>query len=155
MKNIIKDLGIIDIVLSNDKESMDIINFAKEYYAKNPYSHVCIFNSFSQLVTSSAVPILHLSQAKFFYGSIIATDIDSLEMCIDFPNVNKIIFFAQSIPWANELSEYSRWNKLFESDNLEILAQNQYIYDILDICWKTPIGISERLDYESVSKIIQ
>lgn len=149
-----QDLGILCTNMSNDKITLSLIDFAKEYYLHNPYNQVCFFNSFCEVVAPQNIPILHLSQAKFFYGNLLVLDSVSLELCGDFPNINKILFWAQNIPWAQQSRNYKEWERLFYNDKIEIIANNEQIYDIFEICYKKPKCIAERLDYEKIKQCL-
>lgn len=148
------DLGIISIKISNDEETKNLVDLAKIYYGNHPYSQVCFFNSFNEIISSENIPILHLSQAKFFYGNLLVTDTKSLELCVDFPNIHKIIFYTSGVPWLQEKKHYKEWENIFYRDNLTIIAQNQEISDIFEICYKKPQCFSERLTYETIQKCI-
>lgn len=149
-----KDLGIIQIKLLKNENTDNLINLAKQYYNNNPYNQVCFFNSSSNIISTQNIPTLHLSQSKFFYGNLIVTDISALSLSITFPNINNILFFACDIPWLEKLKSYKDWENLFYHDRLKIIAKNQEIHDIYSICYKTPISISERLDYEKIEKFL-
>lgn len=149
-----KDLGIVQIELSNNESSNNLIDLAKNYHDHNPYNHVCLFNSFCEIIETKNVPILHISQAKFFRGNLLITDIQSLELCISFPNLNKIVFFASDIPWIEQQKNYKDWENLFYHNRLEIIAKNRDIYDIYSICYKSPRIISERLSYEKIEECL-
>lgn len=149
-----QDLGIVYTNMSNNNETISLIDFAKEYHEYNPYNQVCFFNSFCEVVSSQNVPILHLSQAKFFYGNLLVLDSDSVELCENFPNIKKILFWAQDIPWEKQLKNYKEWERLFYNDKIEIIANNEQIYDIFEICYKKPKCIAERLDYEKIKQCL-
>lgn len=149
-----QDLGIVYTNMSNNNETISLIDFAKEYHEYNPYNQVCFFNSFCEVVSSQNVPILHLSQAKFFYGNLLVLDSDSVELCENFPNIKKILFWAQDIPWEKQLKNYKEWETLFYSTKIEIIAKNQKIYDIFEICYKKPKCIAERLRYETIKQCL-
>lgn len=149
-----QDLGIVCPSMSNDHSTIMLISFAKEYYLKNPYNQVCFFNSFCEVVAPQNIPILHLSQAKFFYGNLLILDSESLELCNDFPNIKKILFWAQNIPWEKDLKNYKEWEKLFYNHKTDIIANNQKTYDIFEICYKKPKCIAERLSYEKIKQCL-
>ena len=149
-----QDLGIVYTNMSNNNETISLIDFAKEYHEYNPYNQVCFFNSFCEVVSSQNVPILHLSQAKFFYGNLLVLDSDSVELCENFPNIKKILFWAQDIPWEKQLKNYKEWERLFYNDKIEIIANNEQIYDIFEICYKKTKCIAERLDYEKIKQCL-
>jgi hypothetical protein len=150
----IADLGMMCIKLDNGITSNSILKTGKSLIDNNPYSQICVFNSYSEVVNNHSVPILHLSQAKFFNGNLIVFDIPSLILSKSFVNISNIFYYAHDIPWTQHSVPFKYWLNIFDSENLNIIAKNQQIYDIYDICWKKPIGISEDFSYETIKDLL-
>ena len=101
------------------------------------------------------MPILHISQAKFFRGDLVLFDIPSIILTETFTNINNRYLYAQDIPWSQEASiNYREWHSLYNQNNLNIIAGNSSLYDIYNICWKTPLGSVENFNYDRLSEII-
>jgi hypothetical protein len=149
-----EDLGIICIRLENTNTSDSILKTAKSLIDNNPYAQVCVFNSYSDVVQNHSVPLLHISQAKFFNGNLIIFDIPSLILSKNFINVSNRFYYAHETPWTEHTMPFKYWSELFDADNLNIIAKNSYLYDIYDICWKKPIGISEDFSYETIKDLL-
>lgn len=149
-----KDLGIVSTKLSNDQRTSEMVGIARKYFDTNPFSQVCFFSSFCDIISHNNIPVLHLSQAKFFYGNLLITEIKDLDLCISFPNIYKILFFASNIPWESESRSYKDWESIFYQSNVQIIAKNQKIYDIFSICYKEPLTIIERLDHEKIQECL-
>lgn len=150
-----KDNGFVLIKIDNSTIYSNIFDTILSFIKDNPYSQNIIFNSFSEKIDNSKIPILHLNQAKFFYGNIFVFDFISLILTKKFPNIYKKYFYAQDIPWESvPNTNYQELCSFLLNNDVEIIAKNQYIYDIYNICWKKPIGISENFDYESLKQII-
>jgi hypothetical protein len=150
----IKDLGMMCIKLENTTTSKSILKTAKSLIDNNPYTQICIFNSYSEVVDNNSVPLLHLSQAKFFDGNLIVFDIPSLILSKNFINVSNRFYYAHETPWTQHIMSFKYWSDIFNSENLEIIAKSQQIYDIYDICWKKPIGVSEDFSYETIKDLL-
>jgi hypothetical protein len=150
----IADLGIVCIKLENTITSNSILKTAKSLIDNNPYNQICIFNSYSEVIDNCSVPILHLSQAKFFKGNLIIFDIPSLILSKSFINVSNRFYYAHEAPWTQHVMSFKYWSDIFNSENLSIIAKNQKLYDIYDICWKKPIGISEDFSYETIKDLL-
>jgi len=148
------DLGILCVKLENTTTSDLILRTAKSLIDNNPYSQICIFNSYSEVIDNHSVPILHISQAKFFKGNLIVFDIPSLILSKNFINLSKRFYYAHELPWTKYSQNFKYWSKIFECEDLEIIAKNQQLYDIYDICWKKPIGISEDFSYETIKGLV-
>jgi hypothetical protein len=150
----ISDLGIVCVKLENTSTSNAILKTAKTLIDNNPYSQICVFNSYSEVVDNHSVPLLHLSQAKFFKGNLIVFDIPSLILSKNFISVSNRFYYAHETPWTQYSMSFRYWLEIFDNDNLNIIAKNQYLYDIYDICWKKPIGISEDFSYETIKDLL-
>jgi hypothetical protein len=100
------------------------------------------------------MPILHLSHAKFFSGNILVTNLPSLELSLSFVNVQKILFWTSNLPWAGTSQHYKYWEKIFLDDRVSVIAYNTYINDLYSLCYKNPIIVSERLNYEEIQKCL-
>jgi hypothetical protein len=150
-----KDIGFILIKIDNSALYDNIFNTIQSFIQNNPYNQYVVFNSFCEKIDNSNIPILHLNQAKFFHGSLVLFDFVSIIISKKFPNIHKKYFYAQNIPWESiPKTQYAELSNFLIDDNLDIITKNQYVYDIYDICWKKPLGISENFDYESLQKIL-
>lgn len=151
----INDLGFLILSIENTELFHNLLSSIKDFINNNPYKQICIFNSVSDKVNTFNIPLLHVKQAKFFHGDIIVFDLLSLMLIKNFPNIKNKYFFVNTIPWEHNGFSFNEWKALIEQENLNIIAQNQAIYDIFDICWKSPIGIGENFSYETISKLIR
>jgi len=148
------DLGILCIKLENTTTSEHILKTAKSLIDNNPYSQICIFNSYSEIVENNSVPILHISQAKFFKGNLVVFDMPSLILSKNFINLSKRFYYAYELPWTKHIQNFKYWSEIFDSKDLNIITKNQQLYDIYDMCWKKPIGISEDFSYETIKDLV-
>ena len=85
-----QDLGFIILKTDNTAMHEAIFKSIKSIIDNNPYNQICVFNSYNEKANTYNVPIVHLNQAKFFYGNIVVFDSLSLMMAKNFPNINKI-----------------------------------------------------------------
>jgi hypothetical protein len=150
----IEDLGVMCIKLENTTTSDSILKTTKSLIDNNPYAQICVFNSYSDVVNNHSVPLLHLSQAKFFAGNLIVFDIPSLILSKNFINVSNRFYYAHETPWTQHVMPFKYWSDIFDSENLSIIAKSQQIYDIYDMCWKKPVGISEDFSYETIKNLL-
>lgn len=149
-----KDLGIVSITMQNNKTTTNLIKVAHEYFDNHPYNQVCFFTTNCDIIQNIMMPVLHVGHAKFFSGNILVTDLQSLELALSFINIYKIIFFATDIPWTTNKKYYKYWENIFLDDRTNIIANNEYLYDLFSICYKKPNIISERLSYEEIAKCL-
>ena len=143
------DIGFFMCKLTNNPEHNRILKTVKDFIDNNSYQQYLVFNSFCENVNQYSIPVLHLSHAKFFYGDLIVFDFISLIMASKFPNIKNLYYYATNIPWNESTrSRYTDWEKIFNLNQVQIIAANQPLYDIYDIAWKKPTGISENFSYE-------
>lgn len=149
------DLGIILLTLENTRVYDSIFASIQNMIKENPYKQICIFNSKNNRIETGNVPILHLSQAKFFNGNLLIFDTLSLLFAKNFVSVNKIYFYVSDFLWTgNQYSSYYEVKDLFDTENLEFIARDEQTSDIYEICWKKPITISKDINYESLKQIL-
>ena len=150
-----QDLGFIMLKLNNNEMHDAIFQSVKSIIDNNPYNQICIFNSYNEKVKTYNIPIVHLNQAKFFYGNIVVFDSLSLMMAKNFPNINKIFFFVNDSVWSQQAySRYKNIKEMFDTKNLEFIASNSRTSEIYELCWKKPICVSGDLSYESIKNIL-
>jgi len=150
------DLGVILLNIKPSAKQNEIFKTLYDFIENRPYDQIVVFNSYCDIVDNYLVPILDVSQAKFFHGNILVFDTDSLFLASKFINTNKLFFYStEEPPWAKDNKPYSYWKNIFENNNLYIITDSIYLNDLYSITWKDPIGISESFKYETLQHIIQ
>lgn len=150
----INDLGFLIFSIENNRMFDEILLCIKKYIDNFPYKQVTIFNSVCEKIDTKNIPLLHIKQAKFFDGDIFVFDLIGLMLIKNFPNIKNKYYFASNIPWEQTDLTFTQWSEIFNQPNLNIIAHNKNIYNVFDITWKKPLGISETFNYESLSKIL-
>ena len=150
-----KDIGFLLIKMNNDSTYNRILKTISDFILNNPYNQYVIFNSFSDKIDTINVPILHINQAKFFYGDLFVFDFISCLLTQNFPNLSNRYLYTKDLFWTVDPgNSYNEWESILMKDNLNIITHNKYVHDIYDICWKKPIGISENFTYEELKNIL-
>lgn len=150
-----REIGLIITKLLNVDTQDNILKMAKQLQNRNPYDQVVIFNSYSEKIDTHGLPILHLNQSQLFDGSLLLFDLPSIILTSKFPNLTKRIFYAVDTPWAlSPATPHYEWHSLYMQNNLDIITQNDHLYQIYDICWKKPIGVSEDFSYEQIANFV-
>ena len=100
--------------------------------------------------------VLPIYEAKYQYGNFFVWDILSLELCISFPNVNKIFYFQNNnIPWIKAFNiNYQDWSQLFDNPKVDIITDDMTTKELFDLAWKQirTIDITSEALYEIVWK---
>ena len=150
-----KDIGFLLIKMNNDSTYNRILKTISDFILNNPYNQYVIFNSFSDKIDTINVPILHINQAKFFYGNLFVFDFISCLLTQNFPNLSNRYLYTKDLFWTVDPgNSYNEWESILMKDNLNIITHNKYVHDIYDMCWKKPIGISENFTYEELKNIL-
>lgn len=150
-----KNIGFILIKLQNTPTHDKILQTIKQIEEENVYGQTIIFNSYSERIDSYNLPILHLSQAQFFYGTLVLFDLASILLTQKFPNINKRLMYTNSLPWVTTNNTlYEEWKSLYLQNNLDFVVDSQTTYDIYNMCWKQPLGIVEGFEYEKIKEYI-
>jgi hypothetical protein len=151
-----KDYGFILLKLEDGPIFDRVIKNIETIASHKPYDQVCIFNSSNDRIQTHTVPVLHLNQSKFFFGNLFLFDIKSAIITQSYPNIYKRYLYVTNVPWEQNLvGDYKEWKNVFDVDNLEIIAQNQHLADIYEICWKKPILVAEDFTYEQIKNILE
>jgi hypothetical protein len=148
------NLGFMIINLENNSYYENILQNIKKIIDNNPYINISVFSSNCNKIMTHNVPILHLSHAKFFKGDLWTFDLTGILVAKNFPNINKKILYVNDIPWIkNRNNPYEEWERIYDK-SIDFVTNNQYTYDIYNICWKQPIDIMEEFNYEKVQSIL-
>jgi hypothetical protein len=147
-----KDIGFVLLKMDNNSS---VIDTALSICANRPYDQISLFSSSVNNWSDGRLPIFHINEVKYFFGSLFIFDLASLILTRDCPNLINRYFYATNIPWTDRPeTSYSDWKDIFYQPNLEIIAPNKTISDVYEICWKKPLAIIPELNYESLSEII-
>lgn len=150
-----KDIGFLIFRLTNSVFCDRALECAKNISIHRPFDQVVVFNSFSDKINTSNIPILHLNHAKFFKGDLIIFDLMGIVMSQNFTNISKRYLYVTDMPWLNAGStRYKEWSQVYMANNVEIIASNEKLFDIYKLLWKKPIGICEDLNYEKLQNLI-
>jgi hypothetical protein len=132
----------------------DQINNFYTKYNDNKELNLVMFNSFNGS-SNHNIPVLHLNQAKYFFGKLFVFDIISLFMASHFPNLNNIYYYTNNTPWTEDMNiGYMFWDKIFNNNKLELITDNN-TYHIYKNLWKKPLLATERFDHETIQQAIQ
>jgi hypothetical protein len=122
---------------------------------KNQY--VCFTDTQQKSYNKIGIPILSITECKFFYGTLFVFDIESLLICKSFPNVKKIYYYMTDIPWKEtpHINYFDLRNLYQENTNVNIITKTLSLYSTYSNCWnRQPLGIMEELNYENFKRLI-
>jgi|688.fasta_scaffold207150_2 hypothetical protein len=149
------DLGFFAITLENIQLHEKLCDTLGSYIKNHPKQHIVLFNQYSEKIDTKNIPILPLSHSKYFDGSLVVFDIQSLLIAEGSIKCKNLYFYAQNIPWQISYSHYSDWKNIMKHDKLKVIANSTYLHEIYNMVWNNSIGICEDINYEQFSKFVQ
>lgn len=130
------------------------INSFNSIYNTDKKYNLVFFNSYNGS-SNHAIPVLHLNQAKYFFGDIFVFDIISLFISSHFPNLKNLYYYANATPWLDDMNiGFNFWNKIFNNSKLQLITDNNN-YHIYEKLWKKPLLSTERFDHETIQQALQ
>jgi hypothetical protein len=150
-----KDIGFI---VSNNHIYNNLHNLFLELIQNDPVNQYLCFTYNNSINTNKLnMPILPLSEAKFWQGRLFVFDLEVIDIVKNFPGIDQIYYFLQHPEWMNyaQVNHFDLRNIYAENEKISVIAQNYNIYNIYQRCWnKKPIGVMEVLSYENFKNII-
>lgn len=149
------DIGfyITNIEGSNKDQLLECVN---NYVENNPYDNVVVFNDVFNAITNNKFYTLHISHAKYFKGTLFIFDIKDATIVNTFPAPKRKIFFATQAYWQNnKMVQYAAWNQIFNNSDMDIVVNNESMFDVYKMCWKEPIHIVPKISYEEIKHVLQ
>ena len=148
----------IGFLLSDTKIIEDIYPIVSDLISKDFKNQYTCFthvqqNSYNKL----GIPILSITECKFFYGTLIVFDIESLAICKNFPNIKKIYYYMTDVPWkqTSHINYFDLRNHYQENTKINIVTKTSNLYNVYTNSWnKQPLGIMEELNYENFKRLI-
>ena len=148
----------IGFLLSDTKTIEDIYPMVLDLIDKDfKNQYVCFTHIQQNTYNKLGIPIISITECKFFYGTLIVFDIESLVICKSFPNIKKIYYYMTDIPWEKtSYINYFDLRSLYqENKDINIITKTSKLYRIYENCWnKQPIGTMEDLNYENFKRLI-
>lgn len=145
------------LTTADHSEKIDpIISSINQMVDDHPYDNIILFNNtYNRIDTNKKFPIIHINQAKYFKGYLFLFDIKSAMITKTFPSSKKQFLYIDQIPWTtDEPTPVLFWKSIFDFENIETIAKNEQISDILEICWKKPISTVESINSEELYNVI-
>ena len=152
--NINKQLSALSIHPQSEYDGA-MLSWFNSLYNIDPNINLKLFSSCCDILNiNKRFSVLPIYEAKYQYGNFFVWDILSLELCISFPNVNKIFYFQNNnIPWIKAFNiNYQYWSQLFDNPKVDIITDDMTTKELFDLAWKQirTIDITSEALYEIV-----
>lgn len=151
------DIGFYLVDCDNSEKHNSIINLINQLVVDHPYDNIILFNNkYRRVDSAKKFPILHLSHAKYFYGTLVCFDMKSASMAKTFPGPSKQFFYCDTLDWTSHKEARAvLWNNIYK--NMNIISTDKKIADLLNICWELNIHTLPDLNagdfYNVISKV--
>lgn len=144
-------------ITSNNPYQTQILDMITQLCKLRPLDNIVLFNNESDIIHSNYdYYILHINEAKYFRGILFVFDANALLLTQTFPGPNKQIFITNTPQWTtNHQIPYAVWKNIYLNENIDIITINQELYNIINMCWKSPLSYLEQLNGEEINNVIQ
>lgn len=150
------DLAFYLIRADHSEKCNNIITVLNDMVDQNPYDNIILFNSqYDRTDNNKKFPIIHINQAKYFRGTLICFDIKSAMITKTFPSPKNQILYIDDLSWTNDHSiPVMFWKSIYDNNNIHLIAKDESIADLLDICWSRPIATIDNINAKELHSVI-
>jgi len=147
---------LLDINADNQEQQL-VLKSINQLCKDRPYDNIVIFNNrFDALDMDHKYYTLHISEAKYFKGLLFVFDIRSAILTRTFPAPTKQILYVSKNTWSEKKNiPYKFWHDIYMDKNFELITDNQDMYELCDICWKTPVSNVINFQPRDIENVIQ
>lgn len=149
------NMGFYIPVLGNTEKDYNLLLVIN---AIAKFNIVTLFNStiLTKINYSQSFVTLPCNQAKYYTGSLIMRDIQSVSVTKDFPCPKHKIFLIDDIFWVNKSTPYTIFHKLYYNSGVKFVSTNNNVKSLLEICFD---GVDNHIqnisDIEEIKNVIE
>ena len=134
-------IGIIAPVSTTDNDFKFISQKNNDY---------CVFGSIS-IPTDVDLNYLQIIRVYDFKGTMICSNVETAQILIDLPLPKKKYFYVRSFEWENfNFVNYNDLKNIYLNENIDLIAANKHIYEVLTKLFKEPKGICKDWDFSKL-----
>jgi hypothetical protein len=150
-----KNISALNIVTQVGFDEALIKLFNDLHYKDRSLNLSLFTSSYGINIQNKKFSVLPLYEAKYHKSSFFVWNLLSLELVLEFPNTQKIIYYQnQEIPWAdNKNIPYLAWSNIFDNDKVTVITDDPIVNEIFTLTWKPPVFI-DNLDSEKLYEIL-
>lgn len=108
------------------------------------------------LLDNNLYTILPIQESKYIYDSVFVWDLLSLELVLDFPNLNQIYYLQlDPAPWIDHYyMPYKTWKNIFDNPKVTVITNNEDTQKIISSTWNNKTkyleGLNLKVIYEEI-----
>lgn len=149
------DIGFYVVNCDGSPKHNQIIDIMNKMIVDNPYDNIVLFNNkYQRIDANKKFPILHLSHAKYFRGTLIYFDMKSATLAKTFPGPSNQIFCCDTMDWRQQAdSRAIVWQNIYR--NMNVVSTDKSMCDILNICWDLKVKYIPELNHKELYSVIK
>lgn len=97
--------------------------------------------------------ILHERELWSYTGTCITTKPELAKNLLSVPQCKQKVFYVVDIEWNRQQMSHEDMATIY--NDLDLIAENEHIANILGKTWKEPLGIANNFDIEKILEILQ
>lgn len=146
-----KQILALTIAADTDHDN-NIVSILNEMIGTDPALNLKLFTTkYDLLIPTKTFCVLPIYEAKYSRGTMVVWDLLSLELVLDFPNLDSVVYLQDAtIPWVGNTSvPYSNWANFFDNPKTKVITDNPDIAEIFALTWHRPT-LLENINPESL-----
>lgn len=130
-----KNISVLSIEC-NDIHRPMLMMINKWTIEKN-YNTSLFTSKYDAVLPNQSFSVLPIHESKYVKDTMLVWDTLSLQLCIDFPNLKKIIYLQNNnIPWMNHPNiSYDTWSRMFDNPKIQIISPYEEVVNIFKLTW--------------------
>lgn len=147
---------LLDIEQNNIRHQ-EILKAINNLCSLRPYDNIVIFNNnFNTIDINQKYYLLSINHAKYFRGLLFLFDTEHAMLTRTFPGPDKQFICMNKPTWTENTNiPFSVWYSVYMDHKFELLVDSEYLYDLVDTCWKKPFSKSFNLTAENIDNVIR
>lgn len=149
------DIGFIISNSHTYSRLEELFSYLHRYSLGNQY--VCFSYNNNIISNKLHIPILPITEAKFWNGKMFVFNLEAVDIVKNFTNVSDIFYYIDRDEWSDyiHLNYFDLKGVYEENTKIKVIASNHDIYHKYQKCWnKNPITIMDTLSYENFKNTV-
>jgi hypothetical protein len=96
--------------------------------------------------------ILHERELWSYGGVALTSTIDLARNLLEVPQCKRKVFYVTDVEWTTR-TDFETMHRIYTQ--LDLVAENQQLFDILKIYWKEPLGVAENFNIRKILEILK
>ena len=147
-------LGIVVRALGTNQLGYNIIKQVNAMMGGGAIYVTVFYDEHDRIPNIPYFPMMQTMHLWGFNGDIITTDVESTYTTLRIPTIKRRFFYVWNLEWVYNRDYFTYYSKVYNNDDVELIARSQSHFDILEQCWKKPIGIIDDFNYREILSTI-